>query len=226
MGLNLLLADADAPVAATLRAELVALGHRVTLAQDGRAALVAIDHEAFDAMILDWVLPVIDGIAVLQRLRAANMGLPIVMLSARGRAIDRIEGLDAGADDYVVKPAYAGELNARLNALLRGRRWAGAGDDTLRAGDIVVSPGKFRASRGGRAIELGNLEFRLLAELARNAGAVLTRAMLLERVWGYDVEPATNIVDAYIRRLRVKLNEGGAEDPIVTVRGVGYRLRD
>lgn len=223
--LTLLLVDDDPAFSAALAAELGGFGHAVTQVGDDAAAAIALDHDQYDAVILDWAPPRLDGIAMLRRMRAAGFTLPVVMFSARGRPVDRIEGLETGADDYVVKPAGAAELNARLQALLRGRRWSLGGSDTLRAGDIVVSPARFRAWRAGRAIDLGNLEFRLLAELARNADAVVTRAMLLERVWRADAVPATNIVDAYIRRLRVKLNADGGADPIVTVRGVGYMLR-
>ena len=147
------------------------------------------------------------------------------MLSALGQSAEKVRGLEAGADDYVVKPVAASELHARLGAVLRARKWARGGSGMLRAGDILVSPEKFRAWRNGKAIDLSHLELNLLAELARNVDTVLTRAMLLERVWGYDFEPSTNIVDVFIRRLRVKLTAAGGDDPIATLRGVGYMLR-
>jgi len=162
---------------------------------------------------------------VLARLRGGNMTVPVIMLTALGRSVEKVEGLEAGADDYVVKPVAAAELSARLAAVVRGRGWTGGSADTIRAGDIVVSPTKFRAWRDGTALDLGKLEFKLLAEFVANADAVLTRAMLVERVWGYDFAPTTNIVDVYVRHLRVKLTAAGGEDPIVTVRGVGYMLR-
>jgi two-component system OmpR family response regulator len=158
-------------------------------------------------------------------LRGANITMPVIMLSALGRSVEKVEGLEAGADDYVVKPVAAVELNARLLALMRGRGWTGSAGDTIHAGDIVVSPTKFRAWRDGIALDLGKLEFKLLAEFVANADAVLTRAMLVERVWGYDFAPTTNIVDVYVRHLRVKLTAAGGDDPIRTVRGVGYMLR-
>jgi DNA-binding response OmpR family regulator len=162
---------------------------------------------------------------VVETLRARGITVPVIMLTALSMASDKVDGLEAGADDYVVKPVAAEELNARVHAVMRGRRWTVSENDTIRAGDVVVSPASFRAWRGGQPITLANLELKLLTELARHAGEVLTRAMLIERVWGYDFEPETNIVDVYIRRLRVKLTEGGGADPIETIRGIGYSLK-
>ncbi|MBN8849427.1 MAG: DNA-binding response regulator [Sphingomonas sp. 67-36] len=225
--MNLLLVEDDEGYAATLAEELRALDHQVTIAPTGGAALQIADREPFDAAIIDRLLPQMDGTAVLRRLRESGKMLPVVMLSALGRSAEKVEGLEAGADDYVVKPTPAAELDARLKALLRGRQWtAGGGGDTIRVRDITVSPARFRAWRGERPLDLVRLELNLLAELARNAGTVLTRAMLIERVWGYDFEPTTNIVDVQIRALRRKLMADGEDDPIVTVRGVGYMLRD
>lgn len=225
MTLDLLLVDDDAAYAATLAGELRGAAHRVTIAADGWAAIAAMNAAAFDAVILDRMMPRLDGMSVLQRLRDGGMTLPIVMLTALGASRDKVEGLEAGADDYVVKPVAAVELLARVQALLRGRQWTSGGGDTLRAGDIVVSPTTFRAWRGGVPLDLAKLELKLLVELVRNVDAVLTRAMLIERVWGYDFMPDTNIVDVHIRRLRVKLGESGGEDRIRTVRGIGYMLR-
>jgi two-component system OmpR family response regulator len=224
MSLNLLLVEDDATLVAMLGQELRDMGHRVTVATDGRVALDAVVRDRFDAMILDIMLPQVDGLSVLQRLRQDAIGLPVLVLSALGRPVEKIEGLDAGADDYVVKPVTAAEINARLNAILRGRRQTVQEGDSLRAGDIVVSPARFRAWRGGKPVELSKIEFALLTELVRNADSIVTRAMLLEKVWGYDFEPATNLVEVHIRRVRSKLMADGGEDPIVTIRGVGYRL--
>jgi two-component system OmpR family response regulator len=225
MSLNLLLVEDDAAFAASLAEELQSFGHRVEVAADGRDALQWIDSHYFDAVVLDRMLPQIDGLSVLQRLRSLDQTVPIVMMSALAAPARKIEGLEAGADDYVAKPVPASELLARIQAVMRGRSWTVASADTLRAGDLVVSPSKFRAWRAGRAIDLSHLELNLLAEMARNVDTVLTRAMLLERVWGYDFEPATNIVDVFIRRLRMKLTAHGGIDPIATMRGVGYMLR-
>jgi DNA-binding response OmpR family regulator len=222
---NLLLVEDDTAFADALAAELREFDHAVTVVGDGRAALQAVDRDQYDAVVLDWKLPQVDGMFVLQRLRSENVTVPVIMLSALGRPVDKVEGLDSGADDYVVKPVAGEELNARLHAVLRGRGWTSTNGDTVRAGDIVVSPGTFRAWRDDQPLDLATLEFNLLAELARNAGSVLTRSMLLERVWHYDFEPTTNVVDAYICRLRAKLTAQGGPDPIVTKRGVGYMLR-
>lgn len=225
MGLNLLLVENDGVLAAVLAEELRALGHAVSLVDHGHAALAAIGEHQFDAMVLERKIPRLDGLSVVRRLRGGGMTLPVIMVAAQARPSDKVEGLDAGADDYVLKPISAAELNARLGAVLRGRGWTAPGTDTLRAGDITVSPAAFRAWRAGRAIDLGKLELRLLAEFARHADNVLSRATLVERVWGHDFDPRSNIVDVYIRRLRHKLTEAGGNDPILTVRGVGYTLR-
>ncbi|MCT8002913.1 response regulator transcription factor [Sphingomonas sanguinis] len=225
MSLHLILVEDDEDYARSLTAELAALGHRVERVGDGRLALAALDREQYDAVILDRMMPRLDGLSVVETLRARGITVPVIMLTALSMASDKIDGLEGGADDYVVKPVAAEELNARIHAVMRGRRWTVSETDTIRAGDIVVSPTSFRAWRGGHPITLANLELKLLAELARHAGEVLTRAMLIERVWGYDFEPETNIVDVYIRRLRLKLTEDGGEDPIETVRGIGYSLK-
>ena len=225
MSLHLLLVEDDATYAHGLAADLIGLGHRVEHVFDGRLALAAIDQEQYDAVILDRMMPRLDGLSVVEMLRASGITVPIVMLTALSMASDKIDGLEAGADDYVVKPVDPHELIARVQAVIRGRRWTASESDTIRAGDIVVSPTSFRAWRAGQPITLANLELKLLAELARHAGEVLTRAMLIERVWGYDFEPETNIVDVYIRRLRMKLTEQGSADPIETVRGIGYSLK-
>jgi two-component system, OmpR family, response regulator len=223
--MDLLLVEDDAAYADTLAQELRALDHRVTIATNGVAALEAVARESFDAVILDRMLPQMEGTAVLQRLHESGATLPVLMLSALGRSVEKVEGLEAGADDYVVKPTPAPELDARLKALARARGWTERNGDTLRAGDITVSPTQLRAWRADVPLDLTKLELGLLTELARQPNMILTRAMLLERVWGYDFEPATNIVDAQVRMLRRKLTADGGDDPIVTKRGLGYMLR-
>lgn len=226
MSLHILLVEDDRQLARQLTAQLKQFGHEVVAVEDGQAAVSSVAQNVFDAIVLDWMLPTLDGLAVIRQLRASGMTLPILMLTALGQTFDKIEGLDTGADDYMVKPADALELNARLNALVRARRAAANTEtnDTINAGDIVISPSKFRAWRNGRAIDLALTEFKLLFELARDAGAVVTKPMLLERVWGYDFIPTTNIVEAHVRRLRQKLMQHG-DDPISNVRGVGYSIR-
>lgn len=221
---TLLLVEDDAPFAETLASELRELGHAVTIVPDGRAALMTLSDSAFDAVILDRMLPRVDGITVLERLRGDGVTVPVLMLSARGKSTEKVEGLVSGADDYVLKPVPVEELDARLAAIIRGRQWTQPAGDTIRAGDIVISPTRFRVWRADKPIDLNRLEFNLLSELVRNAGTVLTRAMLIQRVWGYDFEPSSNVVDVYIRRLRVKLTADGGDDPIATMRGVGYLI--
>ena len=221
--MNLLLVEAEEKDAAMMAAELRARGHDVAIAATGAAALQAVDGAPFDAVVIARRLPLMDGVAVVRRLRESGKMLPVAMLGESGGAV---EALEAGADDHLARPPAPDELDARLRALLRARQWATGAGDTLRVGDIVVSPSRFRAWRAERPLELVRLELRLLAELARNPGTVLTRATLVARVWEQDSQPATNIVDVQIRALRRKLTAGGEGDPIVTVRGVGYMLRD
>ena len=224
--MKILLVDDDPLFAATVAEELGALDNEVTVAIDWHSAQRAVDRDGYDAIVLDRMLPGSDGIAILERLRGQNTTMPIVMLSALGRSIEKVEGLAAGADDYVVKPVPAAELHARLCALVRGRQWmVTPGDDTLRVGDIVVSPRSFRAWRAERPMVLAKLEMKLLTELVQHAGTVLTRTMLIERIWGYAFGANSNIVDVYIRHLRRKLTAYGGDDPIVTVRGIGYMLQ-
>lgn len=225
MSLNLLLVEDDAALAAMLSDDLRDYDHRVTIVSDGGEALVAAGRDQFDAVVLDRMLPSIDGVSVLQRMRREGLTMPIIMLTALGRLAEKVEGLEAGADDYMVKPVDAAELNARLHAVHRARGWITTDTDTIRAGDVVASPSQHRAWRAGKALDLSKTEFNLLCEFVRNADAVLTRAMLYERVWGFDFEPTTNVVDAFVRRLRIKLMADGGSDLIAAVRGVGYVMR-
>ncbi|MBT2188606.1 response regulator transcription factor [Sphingobium nicotianae] len=225
MTLQILLVEDDLQLAKQLVAQLSQFGHAVVTADDGRKALAFIAGNAFDIIILDWMLPTLDGLAVVRQLRGGGMNVPILMLTALGQTFDKVEGLDAGADDYVVKPVDGLELNARLNALVRARRASNDTTDTIGAGDIVISPSRFRAWRKGHALDLARTEFNLLFALVRHAGAIVTRPMLIEQVWGYDFVPTTNIVEAHIRRLRLKLTQYG-DDPISTHRGIGYLIRE
>lgn len=222
--MQILLAEDDLYLQQQLMDQLSQFGHEVELAANGLAALALIGQKAFDVIILDWMMPMVDGIAVLRQLREGGMHIPVLMLTALGQVFDKVEGFEAGADDYVVKPIDPLELNARLHALVRARRTTDQPTDTISAGDIVVSPSRLQARRAGRPLNLSHTEFKLLLELVRNAGAVMTRPMLIERVWGHDFMPTANIVDAQIRHLRLKLVEHG-DDPITTQRGMGYLLR-
>ncbi len=225
--LSILLVEDDAAQAERLRDQLVALGHHVDILAEARPVAQRIAERPFDILLLDRMLPQTDGMTLLKWLRAEGIGLPVILLSALGRTADRVAGLEAGADDYLAKPFAIEELHARMRAVLRRRAPAGTAPDrsTLTAGDITVSPARHSATRAGRPIELQKTELKLLTELVRDAGAVLTRSMLLARVWGYDFEPTTNIVDVYIRRLRQRLEMPGLPDPIVTIRGIGYMIR-
>jgi two-component system, OmpR family, response regulator len=223
--MQILIVEDDPALAAFLREGLGGSFDGVTLVEDGRAALDAALAGTFDAIVLDRMLPMLNGMDVMRELRVARIRTPVIMLTALGSLDDRIEGLEAGADDYLVKPFAIGELIARLNALVR-RRHTDAAAEVLRAGDIELDLVGHKVRRGKRIIPLQRREFGLLAELVRNADRAVTRTMLLERVWNYNFDPRTNIVETHISRLRAKLNEGGETDPIVTVRGGGYMIRD
>lgn len=223
--LAVLVVEDDAGLAEMLIAQLSDLGYRVDLLNDGRAAAAALAKVRYDVLLLDRMLPGLDGVELLRRVRAEGVETPAILLTALGRTLERVEGLDSGADDYIVKPFEIDELDARMRAVLRRRAPVGADTSTVNAGDVVVSILRHRATRAGVAIDLKKTELRLLAELVREAGNVLTRPMLLERVWGYDFVPTTNIVEACILRLRQRLQLSGLPDPIVTVRGVGYMFK-
>lgn len=217
--MRLLVADDDLRLARLLVRGLTREGHAVEVAHDGQAALELAASEPFDVIILDVMMPRLDGFNVVSRLRALEQRTPVLLLTARTEVEDRVHGLNVGADDYVVKPFAFQELLARLNALQRRR--APAEETTLRTGDVVLDLQRRLVTRDGRAINLGPTEFRLLEYLIRHAGEPLSREAILTQVWGYDAEPETNVVDLYIHYLRRKL---GRSVPIVTVRGVGYSL--
>ncbi len=208
-----------------LRTALSLEGYEVEVATDGAQALETLAARPADAIVLDVLMPRLDGIEVCRRLRAARNPVAILMLTARAEIDDRVEGLDAGADDYVVKPFALDELFARLRALLRR-----AGDppetETLSFGDLELDLATREVHRGKRAIELTRTEFGLLELLLRNPRQVLTRTVIFERVWGYDFGPSSNSLDVYIGYLRRKTEAEGEARLIQTVRGVGYALRE
>lgn len=224
MKLQVLLVEDDKYLRQQLVDQIAHFGHDVETAQDGLNALEITGRRTFDVVILDWMMPTMDGITALRQMRTGGMNVPVLMLTALGQIFDKVEGFEAGADDYVVKPVDPLELNARIQALVRARRTSEQPADTISADDIVVSPSRLRAWRAGHPLNLSQTEFKLLLELARHAGTVVTRPMLIEKVWGYDFIPTTNIVEAQIRHLRIKLVEHG-DDPITTQRGMGYILR-
>ncbi len=222
--MHLLVVEDDVRAAKQLVADLEELGHTAIVAPDGRAALALAGSGKFDGLLLDIMLPKVDGVGVARRIREQGSDVPIIMLTALGDLDQRLTGLEAGADDYLVKPAEPQEIDARLKAILR-RAARSTQTGVLRAGDIEVNEVKHRATRAGRPLVLQNLEFRMLCELVRNANGVVTRQMLYRTVWNYDFEPTTNIVESYVRRLRQQLNQPGEADPITTIRGIGYMLR-
>jgi len=220
-----MIVEDEAPLVTMLRYNLEKEGFAVCEAGDGEEALLHIAERKPDAVLLDWMLPIVSGIEVCRQLRRspATRTLPVIILTARGEEGDRVRGLDSGADDYIVKPFSPGELVARLRAVIR-RAHPSAGEETLHYADIAMDLVAHRVARAGEPVHLGPTEFRLLRHFLQNPGRVFTREQLLDRVWGQDVEVEMRTVDVHIRRLRKALNEGGGEDVVRTVRSVGYAL--
>jgi two-component system, OmpR family, response regulator len=220
---RILVAEDDRDTADFIRRGLGELGHNVVSMSDGFDALHLLATEELDVAIIDRMLPSLDGLSIVRRTRAAGIDVPVLMLTALGRIEDRVSGLEAGADDYLVKPFAFSELAARINAL--GRRKPLQTQATrLEHRGLVIDLLKRQVIRDGLPIALQPREFRILEELMREEGKVVTRTMLLERVWNYYFDPQTNIVDTHISRLRSKLNQGSKPDLIETIRGVGYRM--
>ncbi|MDV7141715.1 phosphate regulon transcriptional regulator PhoB [Tropicimonas sp. TH_r6] len=204
---------------------LEAEGFRVERAENGEEALLLVDEEAPDVIVLDWMLPNVSGIEICRRLktRAETRNVPIIMLSARSEEVDRVRGLETGADDYVVKPYSVAELMARIRAQLRRVRPASVGE-TLSFDDIVLDAETHKVFRAEKLLKLGPTEFRLLTTFMEKPGRVWSRDQLLDRVWGRDIYVDTRTVDVHIGRLRKALCQFGGEDPVRTVRGAGYAL--
>ena len=204
---------------------LEAEGFRVVVAEDGEKGLLLASEEMPDLILLDWMLPKVSGIEVCRRLksRSETRAIPIVMLSARSEEIDRVRGLETGADDYMVKPYSVLELMARLRAQLRRTRPSTVGE-RLNFDDIMLDSTEHRVYRSGMAVPLGPTEFRLLTTLMEKPGLVWSREQLLDRVWGRDIYVDTRTIDVHVGRLRKALMKSGGEDPIRTVRGAGYSL--
>jgi two-component system, OmpR family, response regulator MprA len=223
--MKILVVDDERAVRDSLRRALELEGYEIELAADGNEALVRLESsDEPDAIILDVLMPGVDGLEVCRRLRTAGSTLPVLMLTARTEVEDRVAGLDAGADDYVTKPFALEELLARMRALLR--RTTDESGETLQFADLELNPGTMEVRRGGRPIELTRTEFSLLELFMRNPRQVLTRSVIFERVWGYDFGFASNSLDVYIGYLRRKTEAGDEPRLIQTVRGVGYALRD
>ena len=226
--------DDERAVRESLRRALELEGYGVELASDGDEALRRLALEpAPDAVVLDILMPGLDGLEVCRRLRSDGNGVPVLMLTARSEVDSRVAGLDAGADDYLPKPFALAELLARLRALLRrsgetngGAPTADGTDAPLRFADLELDPGTREVRRDGDRIELTRTEFSLLELFLRNPRQVLTRSIIFERVWGYDFGPTSNSLDVYIGYLRRKTEAGGKQRLIHTVRGVGYALRE
>lgn len=204
---------------------LEAEGFRVVKAENGEDGLIMVDEENPDIIVLDWMLPSVSGIEVCRRLktRPETRSIPIIMLSARSEEVDRVRGLETGADDYVVKPYSLVELMARVRAQLRRTRPATVGE-RLEYEDIVLDAETHRVTRDGEALKLGPTEFRLLSTFMEKPGRVWSREQLLDRVWGRDIYVDTRTVDVHIGRLRKALTRYGGSDPLRTVRGAGYAL--
>lgn len=200
-------------------------GYRVSRAENGEEALVLVEEEQPDLIVLDWMLPQVSGIEVCRQLksRADTRSIPVIMLSARSEEVDKVRGLETGADDYVVKPYSVGELLARLRTQLRRVRPSTVGQ-VLTFEDITLDAETHRVSRGANPLKLGPTEFRLLSTFMEKPGRVWSREQLLDRVWGRDIYVDTRTVDVHIGRLRKVLTQYGDTDPVRTVRGAGYAL--
>ena len=222
--MRVLVVEDEKKTASFIRKALQAEGFAADVCHNGDEALHAPSATPYDVIVLDIMLPGRDGLSVLRQWRQRNIATPVLLLSARGAVNERVEGLDAGADDYLAKPFQLAELAARVRALTR--RNSETRSPTLRVADLTLDTLTRQASRGGAVIELTTREFRLLEFLMRSAGRLCGRMMILEKVWDYDFDPATNLVDVYIRRLREKIDDPFESKLLHTVRGMGYILKE
>lgn len=223
--MKILVVEDDERTAAYVAKGLAEQGHAVDRVADGRDGLFQASEGRYDALIVDRMLPGLDGLALVRLLRGAGVATPVLFLTALGGLDDRVGGLEGGGDDYLVKPFAFSELLARLNALARRPPLAGR-EPVLRVADLELDTERRTVARGGVAIELQPLEFRLLEYLMRHAGRVVTRAMLLEQVWDFNFDPRTSLVEAHISRLRAKIDRPFGAGLIATLRGAGYTLRE
>lgn len=221
--MRLLIVEDETKMAGLLKRGLEEEGHVADVAQTGVDAVWLATEIAYDAIVLDVMLPDFDGFEVCRRLRAAGRWHPILMLTARDSVADRVAGLDVGADDYLTKPFSFSELFARLRAL--GRRGTRERPAPVQVGDLCLDPAGRRVTRGGIEVELTSKEFSLLEFFMRHPGDVLTRTQLIEHVWDFAYDGASNVVDVYVRYLRLKVDRPFGRDSIQTVRGSGYRMR-
>jgi two-component system response regulator MprA len=222
---TVLIVDDDVRLVEMLRRTLAYEGYRVITASDGQEALARVQEQRPDVVVLDWLMPKLDGLTVIQRLRMAGDTTPVLMLTARDAVEDRVAGLDSGADDYLVKPFAPAELLARVRALLR-RAEPAADEKPLSFADLWLDPVTRETRRGDRTFTLSPREFDLLAFFLRNPRRVLPRSRILEAVWGHDFDGYDSVLDVYIGYLRAKTEAGGEPRLIHTVRGVGYVLRE
>jgi two-component system, OmpR family, response regulator MprA len=224
--MRILVVDDEPAVREAVERALRLEGHDVALAADGGQALDALDAWPPDAVVLDVLMPRVDGLEACRRMRSSGDRTPVLMLTARDAVRDRVAGLDAGADDYLVKPFALEELLARVRALLRRASPEGDQRGPLRYSDLVLDPVSHEVTRGGRAIELTRTEFLLLELFLRHPRQVLTRSVIFENVWGYDFGARSNSLEVYMGYLRRKTEAGGEARMLHTVRGVGYVLRE
>jgi two-component system response regulator MprA len=222
--MRILVVDDDPQIRETLKRHLAYEGYQVSVAGDSRETFTQVSESRPDMVILDWMLPGMDGIEVCRRLRQAD-DFPILMLTAKGTLEDKVDGLDSGADDFLVKPFQPEELLARVRALLR-RRAPSSQSPVLKFGVLTLDTAARQVWVGEKAVDLSSKEFDMLELLMRHANQVLTRDTFYDRIWGYDFSGESNILEVYIRYLRAKLDAGGSPRYIQTVRGVGYVLRD
>ncbi len=224
--MHVLVIEDDPDVAAYLVKGLKEHGYNVDHAEDGKNGLFLATSEDYDLMIVDRMLPALDGLTIVKSVRAAGKSTPMLILSALGEVDDRVEGLRAGGDDYLTKPFAFSELLARLDALVRRSKHSSSTETTLRVADLELDLLTRVARRRGQAIDLQPREYRLLEYLMNNAGRVVTRTMLLEQVWDYHFDPQTNVIDVHISRLRSKIDKGFDMPLLHTVRGAGYMIRE
>ena len=223
VAMRILVVEDEHRLATVLKQGLTEQGYAVDLAHDGEAGFDLAEREPYDLLILDVMLPIVDGLAVCRRLRGAGRHMPILLLTARDAVDDRVAGLDSGADDYLTKPFAFRELLARVRALLR--REGRSREPVLRVGDLSLDPATHEVRRGGEIVELTSKEYAVLEYLLHHPNRVLTRTQIAEHVWDYDFVAMSNVIDVYIRSLRRKLADEGTARLPHTVRGTGYQLR-
>jgi len=222
--MRILLIEDDSDVAEFTIRGLREAGHNIDHADNGKDGLFLATTETYDVLIVDRMLPGVDGLSIVRTLRASDNATPIIILSALGQVDDRVRGLQAGGDDYLVKPFAFSELEARLDALSRRSRGSAAVETQLVVGNLEMDLLSREVRRDGQLIDLQPRDFQLLEFLMRHAGQVVTRTMLLEKVWDYHFDPQTNVIDVHISRLRSKIDKGFEQPLIHTVRGAGYKI--